>query len=212
MHANEMNRSEFRSLLSQIGRIVLTVVVLVLPLVLVMSTSYAAGPDGELSPLPSHLSQDQYNYVGVDGCKMCHRSPAKGNQFGQWESTLHAKAYETLASDYSKEVAQKAGVSGDPQQAADCLECHVTAAGLPDARKERTYKVEDGVGCEACHGPGSAYKSITIMRSHEQSVANGLNVPDEQTCVKCHNEKSPTFQGFDYQEALPLVSHPYPGN
>ncbi|MFO7767352.1 MAG: multiheme c-type cytochrome [bacterium] len=212
MHATEMNRSEFRSLCSQIGRIVLTAVVFVLPLVLIMSTSYAAsGPDGELSPLPGHLTQE-YNYVGVDGCKMCHRSPAKGNQFGQWEGTLHAKAYETLASDYSREVAQEAGVSGDPQQAEACLECHVTAAGLPDSRKEGTYKKEEGVGCESCHGPGSAYKSITIMRDHEKALANGLIVPDEETCVKCHNEKSPTFKGFDYEEALPLVSHPYPGN
>lgn len=211
MHVNEMNRSEFRSLCSQIGRIVFTVVVLVLPLVIMMSTSYAAGPEGELSVLPDYLAQE-YNYVGVDGCKMCHRSPAKGNQFGQWESTLHAKAYETLGSDYSKEVAAEAGVSGDPQQAEACLECHITAAGCPDARKERTYKMEDGVGCESCHGPGSAYKSITIMRDHEKAVANGLIVPSEETCVKCHNERSPTFKGFDYEEMLPLVLHPYPGN
>lgn len=151
----------------------------------------------------------EYNYVGVDTCKMCHRSEAKGNQAGKWQEGPHAKAFETLGSDKSKEIAQAQGI-GDPQQAQACLVCHVTASDLPAGRKEARYKVEDGVGCESCHGPGSAYSKINIMRDHDASVANGLWTVTEETCTKCHNDKSPTFQGFNYEERLKEIAHPNP--
>lgn len=174
--------------------ILLAIPLLVLPLLVVTGAGFPSGP-----------SQD-HSYVGVDGCKMCHRNPAKGNQFGQWEGTLHAKAFEVLATDKAKEIAQDKGV-GDPQQADNCLECHVTGHG---GEKAATYKVEQGVGCESCHGPGSAFKAIPIMRDQAKAIENGLIVPDEQTCLKCHNDKSPTYEGFNFEEMWKLVQHPDP--
>ena len=150
-----------------------------------------------------------YGYVGVDGCKMCHRSEAKGNQAGKWEETLHSSAWETLASEKAKEYGQELGIS-NPQTADECLVCHVTGYEATDEQKARTYKVEDGVGCESCHGPGSAYKAIPIMRDHEKSIENGLIIPNEETCKTCHNEKSPGFKGFNFDESLPKIAHPNP--
>jgi hypothetical protein len=147
-----------------------------------------------------------YSYVGVDGCKMCHRSAAKGNQAGKWAEGPHARAYEGLASDKSKEVAQAAGV-GNPQEADECLVCHVTGHGKEQGPR---YKLEDGVGCESCHGAGSAYNKMNIMRDYDASVANGMIEITEATCTACHNEKSPTFQGFNYEEALKVIAHPNP--
>jgi len=189
---------------TRFGRLA-AVALLVLPLVVLTGS----GNPGEM--ISNGPDMPDYNYVGVDGCKMCHRSPAKGNQFGVWEGSDHSKAFASLASDKGKEVAQAKGIA-DPQKDESCLKCHVTAATLPAERKDGTYKVEDGVGCESCHGAGSAYKAITVMRDHDQSVANGLLVPDENTCVRCHNEESPTFAGFNYAEALAKVAHPYPQN
>jgi hypothetical protein len=200
-----MDRSESRNLYAQVARLMLGAVVLVLPLVLVMGAGYADQPNGTLELVPA---QD-HNYVGVAGCQMCHRSPAKGNQFGAWSEGPHTGAYATLATDASKAIATEKGL-GDPQKAAECLECHATAANLPAGRKAATWKIEDGVGCESCHGAGSDYKAITVMRDHAASVAAGLVEISEATCTKCHNERSPTFKGFNYEEAYKKVAHPDP--
>jgi len=53
-----------------------------------------------------------HSYVGVGKCKMCHKSKAKGDQYGIWLKSAHSKAYETLASDESKAVAAKLGLEG----------------------------------------------------------------------------------------------------
>ncbi len=151
-------------------------------------------------------SSADHAYVGVDGCKMCHRSEAKGNQFGNWEGSLHAKAFETLGSDQAKQIATDKGL-GNPQEAAECLTCHTSGQGSEHAA---TWKAEDGVGCESCHGGGADYNKFPIMRDHDQSVANGMLTPDEETCQKCHNDTSPTFSGFDLEEMAPKIAHPDP--
>lgn len=200
-----MDRSENRNLYGQVARLMLGAVILVLPLVLVMGSGYADQPDESFELVPA---QD-HNYVGVAGCQMCHRSPAKGNQFGKWSESLHAGAYATLATDASKAIATEKGL-GDPQKAAECLECHATAANLPAARRAATWKIEDGVACESCHGAGSDYKAITVMRDHAAAVAAGLTEISEAICTACHNEKSPTFKAFNYEEYLAMVAHPDP--
>lgn len=185
----------------RLGLALIAIPMLVVPLLL----SGAGFPESTgMAPLP-----EEYNYVGVDVCKMCHRNPTKGNQFGQWEGSAHAKAFANLASEESKKIAQEKG-AGDPQQAAECLSCHVTAYEAPAERKAGTYKLEDGVGCESCHGPGSAFKVITIMRDREKALTSGMIVADEKTCLKCHNEKSPTFEGFNFEEMWKKILHPDP--
>jgi hypothetical protein len=151
-----------------------------------------------------------YNYIGVDGCKMCHKMKKTGDQYDKWLNSAHAKAYEVLASDEAKAVATKAGVEGNPQEADQCLSCHVTAHGVDAARLDKKYKVEDGVGCESCHGPGSAYKSKKVMEDQTAAVAAGLIVPTEETCKTCHNEKSPTYKEFDFAKAKAQIAHPVP--
>ena len=123
----------------------------------------------------------EHGYVGVDGCKMCHKKEATGDQYGKWSAGPHAGAYATLATDAAKETAAKAGVEGNPQEAAECLKCHVTAAGADAALLGKKYKLEDGVGCESCHGAGDEYKSMKIMKDHDASVAAGMVVPNAET-------------------------------
>ena len=208
MQEQTFNQAPIKSLVSQIARLVITIVILLLPVVLVLGAGYADEPELVLHAVPFD-GQAEYNYVGVEGCRLCHRTPAKGDQHGQWSNTLHAKAYETLGSAQSKEIAAKMGIA-DPQQAEACLVCHVSGADVPPARRERTWKAEDGVGCESCHGPGSVYRNVRIMQSTEESIKNGLWVISEETCLRCHNEKSPTYKPFNYEEALKVVSHPNP--
>jgi hypothetical protein len=151
-----------------------------------------------------------HQFVGVEKCaKMCHNDEKTGAQLTKWQASAHAKAYAELASDKAKEVAKAKGIA-DPQKAAECLACHVTGHGAPAASLADTYKVEDGVGCESCHGAGGDYKKLAVMKDHAKAVEAGLKVPTEETCKGCHNEKSPTYKPFDYKERLAKIAHPNP--
>jgi hypothetical protein len=99
-------------------------------------------------------------YIGAQKCKMCHRL-----QYESWAETPHAKATE---------VAQNAT---DRKFEAACLDCHATNKDAAMA----------GVQCEACHGPGSEYKSLSIMKDKDKAIAAGLILPTQETCNKCHD-------------------------
>ena len=154
-------------------------------------------------------------YVGAGGCKMCHKSAKKGNQFGQWEASKHAKAYATLATPEAKKIAAEKGIA-DPQKDGKCLKCHVTAHGVDPSliaapkKGKKGFQIEDGVQCESCHGPGSLYKKRSVMKDRKAAVAVGLIIPDEKTCKQCHNEESPTFKDFNYEEMKKKIAHPNP--
>jgi len=150
-----------------------------------------------------------HKYVGSAKCKTCHMTPKSGEAYPIWQKTKHAKAYETLASDESKKIASSMGIS-DPQKSDKCLSCHITGHGVPDSLKEATLTNAEGVGCEACHGPGSDYKAMTVMKDRQKAIAAGLLIPNEKTCLSCHNEKSPTYKPFKYQEMLKKIAHPIP--
>ncbi len=155
-------------------------------------------------------AQDAPSIIGVDKCKTCHKSEKKGNQYQKWLDSKHSGAFATLANEASLALAKEKGIE-DPQKAEECLYCHTTAAFLKaplDAAGK--YTDAEGVGCEACHGAGSLYKSMKVMKDLEQATANGLLAVTEETCTKCHNENSPTFKGFDYAARSAEVAHPYP--
>ena len=150
-----------------------------------------------------------HEYVGVKKCAMCHKSKARGNQYGQWESSAHAKAYKTLAGDAAKEIAKGMGIE-DPQKSPKCLRCHVTAYGVDEKLLGSKYQMDDGVGCESCHGPGGDYMKLSIMKDVEKAIEAGLMIPTEELCVSCHNEESPTYKKFVYKEYYSKIAHPIP--
>jgi nitrate/TMAO reductase-like tetraheme cytochrome c subunit len=89
----------------------------------------------------------------------------------------HAKAFERLeAEDQANE---------------ECLTCHATgkSAEMP------------GVQCEACHGPGSDYKGMKVMKDPEASLAAGLVIPDEASCLTCHTGAPHEQPEFDFASA-----------
>ena len=96
-------------------------------------------------------------------------------------------------------------------EAPECLECHVTGYKA-DKALTAALKVEDGVQCEACHGPGSDYKSIPVMKDKAKAEAAGLvlSVDDPKLCTQCHNSKSPTFKEFNYKASWDKIKHPIP--
>ena len=137
----------------------------------------------------------EHKYVGGLKCKACHLDIYKG-----WEATKHAKTMDVLKDNEKK----------DPK----CLACHETGHGKAAAEGAAMENVQ----CEACHGPGSDYKSPAIKNKAKwkentdaqkklAQEAGLINKPTKEMCEACHNKNSPTFKGFDFDKALPMVKH-----
>ncbi|MEE9555172.1 MAG: cytochrome c family protein [candidate division Zixibacteria bacterium] len=150
-----------------------------------------------------------HKYVGTSKCKTCHKSEAKGNQFGKWSESKHAKAYEALASEAAIAIGKEKGID-NPQTSDQCLTCHVTGYSAAAELKAESYDQTEGVGCEACHGAGADYKKMKVMKDQAAAIAAGLVIPTEETCKGCHNENSPTFKSFNFEEASAVIAHPKP--
>lgn len=157
---------------------------------------------------------DKAQYIGATKCKMCHSSKARGDAYGIWMNSKHAQAFTMLGSEEAKAAAKKAGLDGDPQKSGKCLKCHVTAFDAPATAKAATYKQEEGVTCETCHGPGSLYQPMKVMKAladgSQDAKAVAFREGEKDKCVKCHNSESPTFKEFKVEEALKLIAHPTP--
>ena len=153
----------------------------------------------------------QNKFVGAKFCGTCHKSGKAGTAYLVWEKSAHAKAYETLLGEKAKKVAQEKGLKKPPHESEDCLKCHVTGGGAAE-NIEATFKIEDGVSCEACHGAASAYKSLHNKGNLEKSKAAGLIEGDKtgKACEKCHNVDSPSFSGFDFKEKWAKIAHSLP--
>lgn len=158
-------------------------------------------------------SAADHAFTGALKCKTCHNKPADGAQYDQWLSTKHAKAFETLASEASKALAKEKGIA-DPQAADACLKCHVTGHGADAKLHGEKYNKAEGVTCESCHGAGGDYYPMKVMKDIAAGTVDGATVgllkPAKEMCVKCHNAESPTFKGFNYDEAIKKVAHPKP--
>jgi hypothetical protein len=146
------------------------------------------------------FSQD-FTYVGAAKCKMCHKSEKQGQQFPLWEARKHSKSFVALTSDEAKALA------ADAPENPKCLKCH-----SPLAQKAPELK-EEGVSCEVCHGPGSAYKKMSIMKDHAEAVKNGLTEygsPEaiKAQCLSCHENAHD--KPFDFDAAWEKVKHPRP--
>ena len=113
----------------------------------------------------------KHTYVGADKCKMCHK---KDGTYESWLTTKHATAWDGLTDEQKKDEAFKKFYTTGSDEKGVLL---------------------TGVQCEACHGAGSDYKKMSIMKDKKLAIENGLIIPDEATCKTCHNEKAPGALG-----------------
>jgi hypothetical protein len=153
------------------------------------------------------LLNAENKYVGVKMCGMCHKGEKKGAQFETWQKSKHAEAYKTLTGAKAAEIAKAKGLKKAANESPECLECHAITA---DAKL-----TADGVQCEMCHGAGSAYKTMPIMKDKAKAIAAGLTdfkdkAAIEKTCKTCHNEKSPTHKAFKFEEMWAKIKHSIP--
>ena len=65
-----------------------------------------------------------------------------------------------------------------------CKVCHKVqfASWSESAHAKRTPPLD----CESCHGAGSEYKSLSVMKDPDKSRTAGLVQPNEEFCKICH--------------------------
>jgi hypothetical protein len=133
-------------------------------------------------------------YVGFKRCKGCH-----SYQYRAWKGFKHAQASDALDEEQKKD--------------SNCMKCHGTGT-------DRGVIME-GVQCEACHGPGSRYKSPKIMSKskykrdsetqHKLAIEAGLVIQEENVCLQCHGPdrpgNHPPAKIFNFEEAYTKVNH-----
>ena len=172
------------------------------------------------------LSQAQAadaTYLGASQCKMCHNKKDEGEQWNKWKAVKHSGAFETLKSPAAVKIGQDKGLPKPPSESPECLKCHVTGYDAAAKTVPEKIKMEDGVQCEACHGPGSEHaaagKKFLFSKDTSIDMAATQKKVEAATCLKCHNEESPNWNperytlkdgakaGFDFDQAYKKIQH-----
>jgi hypothetical protein len=152
-----------------------------------------------LPPVPQH---GDATHLGVASCasSACHgaSSPAPGgvvlqNEYSTWQrQDAHSGAYALLLNEDSKLIARKLGIEA-AHEADMCLDCH--ADNVPEERRGPKFQVDDGIGCEACHGGAENWLQLHTVNdnatSHGRNVDAGLYPTDDpearaKVCLSCH--------------------------
>lgn len=129
-------------------------------------------------------AEGQPHYVGAEACRACHE-PA----FTWWRNHAHGTAYATL-------------VRLDKQYHLECVGCHVTGFGAPGGAGVVRNEGLTDVGCESCHGPGSAH----VADAHTAGRI-GRDAP-AAVCTTCHDtEHSDLFDYARYRARLIVPGH-----
>ncbi len=113
------------------------------------------------------------------------------NEHRIWRAQdYHSRAYKTLLAPESKLIAQKLGI-GSAHTADICLDCH--ADNVPKDKRGPEFSLNDGVGCEACHGGSENWIKThdDPGNTHADNIANGLYPSEQpvqraQLCLSCH--------------------------
>jgi YVTN family beta-propeller protein len=145
-------------------------------------------------------------YIGSLACGACHAGREHGFQFSKWRASKHADAYASLSTPEGWRIAAEMGVSVDPRTSPTCLKCHSTAHREPAGGVLESFAPQEGVGCEACHGPGSQYSTEAIMKDKTLSAKAGLRPVTKETCLDCHANAH--GKPFDHATALVSIAHP----
>jgi len=161
---------------------------------------------------PATSFAQPYGYEGTQVCGMCHKTEKQGLQLKIWQESSHAKAYKTLQTPEADKIAAGKGFKTKAAETAECLKCHTSGHDVDKKLIGAKFKMEDGVQCETCHGAGSAYKAMAVMKNREEAKKKGMVVHEDATkfCTNCHNADSPTFKGFKYEEMWKKIAHNVP--
>lgn len=140
-------------------------------------------------------------YLGPGSCAAtsCHGSikPVADsrilqNEYSTWIlKDKHSKAYQALTGEVGERMARILKLATRAEEAPKCLACH--ALYTTPAQKGRAFELSEGVSCENCHGPSSAWLGPHTERqwTHEKSLERGMAdtrnvIHRTEKCLECH--------------------------
>lgn len=152
-------------------------------------------------PLLYAQEKEPMKYIGPGSCAAtsCHGSvkPIAGsrilqNEYSTWIlQDKHSRAYQALTGDVGERMARILKLGAKAEESAKCLVCH--ALYTTAEQRGRAFEISEGVSCENCHGPASAWLGPHTTRTwpHEKSVALGMTdtrhvIHRTEKCLECH--------------------------
>ena len=158
----------------------------------------------QAQPLPD---QSEHKHMGVATCAstICHGAVLENDQYDillneyiTWtRHDAHAKSYQLLHNEESAAIARKLGLE-NAYTAKICLDCHTD--NVAPAQQGPEFQIEDGIGCEACHGGAEKWIKTHVDPnvSYEENVAAGLfptadPLKRAELCLSCHYGTSDKF-------------------
>src|SRR5664279_837893 len=153
---------------------------------------------GDLSAIDT---PEPVKYIGPGSCSAtsCHGSvrPVADsrilqNEYSTWIlQDKHSRAYQALTSEVGERMATILKLGAKAEASQKCLVCH--ALSVTAEQRGRAFEIAEGVSCENCHGPASAWLGPHTTRGwpHEKSVAQGMTdtrnvIHRTEKCLECH--------------------------
>ncbi|HEV2113190.1 MAG TPA: multiheme c-type cytochrome [Terriglobales bacterium] len=153
-----------------------------------------------LSAIACSAAEPTSKYVGPGSCSAsaCHggvqpmlNTRVLQNEYSTWVvQDPHARAFRSLENPASQRMGKILGI-GDPARAHKCLACH--ALDVSAGERARDFDLSEGVSCESCHGPASAWLGPHIVKNWTppQSIALGMSdlydiTRRSEKCLSCH--------------------------
>ena len=129
--------------------------------------------------------------VGREACLECHGANQDGAVCAVPTVPEHLQAHAALSRPEAPHIAFLSGIAGPPAESLVCLGCHSTGADAGPRWTRSTFRPEDGVQCEACHGAGSLHVDARRSSSPVQPSSSlpALKGAKEATCRTCHVDR-----------------------
>jgi len=122
--------------------------------------------------------QQNASYIGAINCRDCH-----------------ANIYDQYTQEQPMGVVDLVNSHADQRHTtASCRGCHTTGFGQPTGGQlDGSTPLLDGIGCEACHGPGSQHIAAASIDERHATITR---VPPDKTCKDCHGDRKSTPDGY----------------
>lgn len=184
-------------------------------------TAPPAAPAAAESVIAPDAEVGQYLGPATCASSSCHGSTEPRdafevlqNEYFTWlQQDRHSKAHEVLYDEQSRLIARNLGLAGRPVAEPACLACH--ALTPPPEQVGGHLELEDGISCEACHGPAGGWRGPHTEEgwATRDSVARGMVDLSSATtraelCLACHQGEGVAGSDRRVDHRLIAAGHP----
>jgi hypothetical protein len=184
----------------------------------------------------AQIAEIRHQFIPTDNCVKCHEVPGVRDaasgltdrvRMSEWkiwaEQDKHASAYKVLGEPRSQRIGQLLG-KDVLAPATGCIQCHtantVNELWSPACfRNGQNVSVQEGVGCQTCHGPAELWESEHIKagwraKSPAEKAEFGFNTMEDPVqrasmCTSCHigsSERGRIITHEMYAAGHPMLS------